>query len=204
MMSVLKKHNSWIALGFGVVLIAALVYILVYRSNLYADVPPLLSEVAVSPPLKVTSLHLTDHQRHMVTPERFSNHWTFVFFGYSNCPDVCPATLTQLVQINKMIRNTPILNGKIQFYFVSVDPERDTIPHLADYIGFFDKSFTAMTGDETAIRAFEKELGAYHRIEKKEKSDYYAVRHRSGRAFNGKVHATYGSCTGSETTGHVR
>ena len=166
-------------MGLVLLLIAAIVYLLQYRSSLHANVPSLLSDVAITPPHPVSNLNLMDHKQQVVTPERLARHWTFVFFGYSNCPDVCPATLTQLVQMNSIIHHTPQLDGKFQFYFVSVDPERDTIQHLADYIGYFDKSFTAMTGDETAIRAFEKELGAFHRIEKKEKSNYYAVAHSS-------------------------
>ena len=177
MNEVLKSRRNWLAIGLGLLVLSALGYFLPFGSNLHANVPPLISEVAIVPPQKVNMLHLTDHQQHSVTPERLTDHWTFVFFGYSNCPDVCPATLTQLVQMNNKIQHTPTLNGKIQFYFVSVDPQRDTIEHLADYIAYFDKSFTAMTGDESAIRDFENELGAFHRIGKQDKSGFYAVAH---------------------------
>ena len=179
MSNVVRRRSGWMAIGLGLLLIAATAYLIQYRSNLHANVPLLLSEVAVNPPRLVSNLNLMDHEQHVVTPERFASHWTFVFFGYSNCPDVCPATLTQLVQMNSIIHHTPQLDGKFQFYFVSVDPERDTIQHLADYIGYFDKGFTAMPGGENDIHEFEKELGAYHRIEKKDKSNYYAVQHSS-------------------------
>ena len=176
MFNVTRDRKGWIALVLGLLLIAALGYVLQYRSSLHAKVPSLLSDVAITPPRPVTNLNLMDHAQQAVTAERFARHWTFVFFGYTNCPDVCPATLSQLVQMNNLIHHTPALEGKFQFYFVSVDPERDSIQHLADYIGYFDKSFTAMTGDVSAILAFEHELGAYHRIAKKP-GDVVAVQH---------------------------
>lgn len=177
MLDVMNKRKGWMALGLGVLLIATVVYVLQYRSNSHAKVPSLLSKVAVTPARLVTNLNLMDHTQQLVTSERFSRHWTFVFFGYTNCPDVCPATLSQLVQMNNMIHHSPALDGKVQFYFVSVDPERDSISHLAEYIGYFDKSFTAMTGTESDILAFEQELGAYHRIEKKQQGDVVTVQH---------------------------
>jgi len=177
MLSLKIHRKGWLTLSFGIVLIAVLAYLLQYGSNSHANVPPLLSEVTVNPPHLVTSLQLMDHTQQVVTSERFAKRWTFVFFGYTNCPDVCPATLSQLVQMNNLIHQSHELDGKFQFYFVSVDPERDTIQHLADYIGYFDKSFIAMTGDVSAILAFENELGAYHRIEKKKNNGVYAVQH---------------------------
>lgn len=73
---------------------------------------------------------------------------TFVFFGYTHCPDFCPATLTEFVDVKDKLGDDA---GQVNFVMVTVDPERDTPERLAEYIEFFDPSFfgLSMPADET-------------------------------------------------------
>lgn len=146
-------------------------------NNGNAVMPPLLADVAIRSSNTINIDDLVDHNEKIVDSDRFSGHWTFVFFGFTNCPDVCPATLSQLVQINKRLHEQMPAGDKPQFFFVSVDPGRDTTKHLADYMAYFDPAFIGMSGSEKAISVIEKQLGAFHRLGKKDITGYYSVQH---------------------------
>lgn len=103
--------------------------------------------------------------------------WNLLFFGFTNCPDVCPDTLAMLAQsMNQleMMRR----EERPQVVFVSVDPERDQGELLGDYVSWFDSEFVAVTGDERQIEALTRQLGiVYYREEPDEATGYYNVDH---------------------------
>lgn len=137
----------------------------------------LLSEVVVTPAIKVQSVNLVDHNNDIVNIERLNKRWTFVFFGYTNCPDVCPATIAQLKVIKRGIKNNTNHMDKTQFFFVSVDPQRDTSDILSRYMKYFDPSFIGMTGSKKSIQYLEQQLGSFHRIGNKNSDGDYSVQH---------------------------
>jgi protein SCO1/2 len=86
-------------------------------------------------------------------------HWSLLFFGYTNCPDFCPTTLTTLAAMQKRLRDSrsAVLP---QVIFVSVDAKRDTPAQLARYIPNFDPDFIGLTGaDQPSVEAVAKKLG---------------------------------------------
>lgn len=149
----------------------------IYLSSDKNTFPELLRAVVVNPAKPVQSVNLTDHHNKVVNVERLKNYWTFVFFGYTNCPDVCPATIAQLKLIKRGIKENTAYAKSTQFFFVSVDPQRDTLAHLAKYMKYFDSSFVGMTGSEKAIADFEQQLDSYHRIGTKNSNGDYTVQH---------------------------
>lgn len=91
-------------------------------------------------------------------------HWSMLFFGYTNCPDFCPTTLTTLAAVRKRLRadGAPVLPDVV---FVSVDAKRDTPAQLAKYVPKFDPDFIGLTAaDQPSIEAFAKKLGVAVRI----------------------------------------
>ena len=85
---------------------------------------------------------------------------TLVFFGYTHCPDVCPATVGIVSQVVDSI------GSGVGAVFVTIDPERDTVPWLADYVQFLAKGFAAVTGTPTAVRSTADAWGVrYARVE---------------------------------------
>ena len=75
-------------------------------------------------------------------------HWSLLFFGYTSCPDICPATMSMLVAAKqKSASSFP------QVYFVSVDPVRDTQEKLLDYVKYFDQDFIGITGSKKMLGA---------------------------------------------------
>ena len=82
---------------------------------------------------------------------------TFLFFGYTNCPDVCPLHLANLAWA---IRALPPERGRsVRVVFVSTDPERDTPSRLRDWLRNFDSSFIAVTGSPAALAAAQRAVG---------------------------------------------
>jgi protein SCO1/2 len=128
-------------------------------------------------PKPIGQVKLTDKLGHVLNADRFKGKWTMLFFGYTNCPDVCPSTLLQLKQLKKTLVKNPQTRN-FQFLFISVDPQRDTQKRLKEYVDYFDADFHAATGDIKQIIRFEHVFGAFHKYEKKSKDDiHYSVAH---------------------------
>lgn len=86
--------------------------------------------------------------------------WSMMFFGYTNCPDFCPTTLTLLAAMNKRLKaDVPPLRPQV--IFMSVDAKRDTPAQLANYVPYFDPDFIGVTApDQPTAKAVAAELGA--------------------------------------------
>ncbi|PCJ45471.1 MAG: hypothetical protein COA74_15650 [Gammaproteobacteria bacterium] len=121
---------------------------------------------------------LTDHLGKPFSNEQFQGKWSVVFFGFTYCPDVCPTTMASLSQVAEALGEEKL--KQLQFVFVSVDPERDTIERLAKYIPFYHEDFIAITGDDKDLLPFALSLGAVYM--KVPTDDSYTMSH-SGRLF---------------------
>ena len=109
-------------------------------------------------PRPLPDFRLTDEAGREVTARTLRGRWTFLFFGYTHCPDVCPATLAQLAEVGRALTDLP---GPAQpaVYLVSVDPARDTAESLATYVHYFNPGFHALAGAPAAVEAFTRALG---------------------------------------------
>ncbi|MGH7248650.1 MAG: SCO family protein, partial [Pseudomonadota bacterium] len=81
-----------------------------------------------------------------------------VFFGYTHCPDICPTTLTEMSQLMRKLGPDA---GRVGALFITVDPERDTLAVLKDYMSSFDPHLRALTGDPKAIAQAIKDYRVY-------------------------------------------
>ena len=136
-----------------------------------------LRTVIIANPMKLDMVHLTDHHGRSITTDWFTGHWTFVFFGYTNCHDVCPATLSQMQSIQTTIASRYPDLQPLRYLFVGVDPERDSRSHLAALINKFGSHFIGATGEPAQIAALERSLAAFHRIGTPGASGEYRVNH---------------------------
>ena len=154
----MSRNHVVIAL---VAIVAAAAGMLLARGLFRDDTLPQAAMTAgtlLDPPRPLPEMHLTDQNERPFTLDRLRNHWTFVFFGFTNCPDVCPATLGILAQIEKQLQPLPA-NQRPQIVLISVDPERDTPQQLASYVKFFSPSFSGVTGSTEAIESLTRALG---------------------------------------------
>lgn len=125
------------------------------------------------PALKFT---LTNQDNQLVSADDYRGKVVLLYFGYTQCPDVCPATLAML---GATLRALGADAANVGVLFVSVDPQRDTAAVLKRYMGNFGSQFVGLRGDDAALNALTRRYRvAYHR-EKPDPQGYYAVDHSS-------------------------
>ena len=123
---------------------------------------------------------LTDHNNAIFDEQRLQGKWNFVFFGYTSCPDVCPATLYVLKSVHGLlVDETGKIPDDMQVIFVSVDPARDTPEKLAEYITYFNKDFIGATADKAEIDKLAMQFGAGYILEDEIEPGIYNVAHTS-------------------------
>ncbi|WJN59521.1 SCO family protein [Pseudomonas sp. SO81] len=96
------------------------------------------------------SLALTDQNGQALQVDQLKDKWSLLFFGYTFCPDICPATLAQLRQLQGMLPAEA--KDKLRVVLVTVDPHRDTPEQLKKYLGFFDPAFLGLTGSQEDLQ----------------------------------------------------
>ena len=123
---------------------------------------------------------LTDHNGTEFNRKRLQGKWTFVFFGYTSCPDICPATMYVLNAVHGMIEDrTGKAPDDMQVLFVSVDPQRDTPELLASYVTHFNPGFIGATAEKARIDRLAAQFGAGYILEQETTPGQYLVSHTS-------------------------
>ncbi|HFE32713.1 MAG TPA: SCO family protein [Gammaproteobacteria bacterium] len=138
---------------------------------------PLLSTLRPEP-LPLQDFSLTDQYGQPFTLDRLKGKWSFVFFGYTSCPDICPTTLHEMASIADILANKK-RDDNIQFVFISVDPDRDSIELLKDYMGYFNPTFIGLTGRQSDIDALTQQLNILTIRNPPDSSGNYQVNHTS-------------------------
>ena len=95
-------------------------------------------------------LTLTGEDGQPVALGELKGRWSLLFFGYTFCPDICPATLAQLRQLQGQL--PPATLSKLRIIMVTVDPHRDTPEQLKKYLDYFDAGFIGLTGEQATIQ----------------------------------------------------
>ncbi|MHB1332702.1 MAG: SCO family protein [Sulfuriferula sp.] len=121
--------------------------------------------------------NLTNDNGHAVTADAYHGKLALLYFGYTNCPDVCPTTLATLAQA---VRGLGADADKVRVLFVSVDPARDTAPVLKSYTGAFGPQFVGLSGNEKALDALTRRYRVVYSLDKPDAQGNYAVNHSSG------------------------
>lgn len=120
---------------------------------------------------------LTDHRGMLRTQEDFAGRWMLVFFGFANCPDVCPTTLSEVAAIMKGLGDDA---EQVQPLFISIDPERDTPSALADFVPRFEAGIIGLTGTPDQIATTSDTFKIfYEKIEEASTPDGYTMGHSS-------------------------
>ena len=128
-------------------------------------------------PKPLTAFALTDHKNRVFDLASLKGKWSFLFFGFTHCPDVCPMTLAVLARARDSIAKHTAGAEDIQFVFISVDPNRDTVSKLGQYVDYFDTTFLGVTGDNAQIGSLAGQLGAAYQVEIKPGLENYPVYH---------------------------
>lgn len=101
---------------------------------------------------------LTDQDGKQVSDQDMKGRPILVFFGFTHCPDVCPTTLFEVSEVMRALGKDA---GRAGALFITVDPERDTVAVMKDYLSSFDPHLRGLTGSQTAVAAVEKTFRVY-------------------------------------------
>ena len=120
---------------------------------------------------------LTDHTGRQRTLADFRGKAVVLFFGYTQCPDVCPTTLAALAEAMRRLRPEA---ANVQVLFVTVDPERDTAELLSHYVTTFNPSFLGLSGDADATARTAKEFKILYQKQPGKTPGSYTMDHSAG------------------------
>ncbi len=126
-------------------------------------------------PRALPPFHLTEGDGSAFDAGRLAGRYSFLVFGYTNCPDVCPTTLLELKHVRTLLADLPATLSPA-VVLVTVDPKRDTAAVVGEYAHHFDPTFTGVTGDVAAIDAFALAAGVAI-LRGAEKDGSYSVDH---------------------------
>jgi protein SCO1/2 len=117
--------------------------------------PEITTATILKPKNAVTNFSLTDTTNQPFTEKSLLGQWTLMFFGYAQCPEICPKTLITITELWKQVPQD------LHFVFVSLDPESDTVQILRDFLGRFNPEFRGLTGEAAVIQKLAKACGIY-------------------------------------------
>lgn len=161
------------------------------------------------PPNPAPPLALTDQtgQPWSVAAQTGDDRVSVLFFGFTNCPDVCPTTLVDFTRIKAALGERA---AGVDFVFITVDPARDTPERIAEYLTFFDPGFTGLTGTPEQLAAVRGDFGVYAQAKEPDATGAYSVDHTAATFVidrDGNYRLTYGYGTDpaliAEDLGHL-
>ena len=117
----------------------------------------------------INKVNLIDHNGQPFKSATLKNKPSLLFFGFTNCPEICPTTLADLSEITKKIT---LNDDSINIIFVTLDPKRDNKEHLKDYIEYFDGNIIGVTGNKIEIKEFADNWGVFYEAVKTTNSNY--------------------------------
>ena len=139
------KLTVGLVVAFMVVIVAGFVYRIQQPRVMTAAEMKANGLFLFETPRSLGEFELVNHRGEPFTEESLRGDWTLVFFGFTYCPDICPATMGFLNQLMSELEDTESKDTSV--VMVSVDPARDTVEQLAGYVPFFNTEFTGVTGD---------------------------------------------------------
>jgi protein SCO1/2 len=151
-----------------------------------ADLPQYDRVLLVDSPVAITFAELMDQNGDSFDIDQLHGKVSFVLFGFTNCPDICPMVLQRMRQFQVAVNK----NDSVAFVMVSVDAERDSPAAMKDYLSTYSAEFIGLTGDVASIRATAQQFSAaFFKNEPADDSGNYewhrAARRRRCRAAGG-------------------
>ena len=167
------------------IILAAIAMVLGLTVNKFLNKPPLSKEqlqqmgtVIFDTPRAFTMTGLVDHNGQPFTAKNLQGRWTLVYFGFTFCPDICPATLSQLNKFDALIKEqSPKLAKDMQYIMVTVDPDRDTAEKLKNYVPYFNKDFIGVTGGINNVYNLAVQMNVPFTPVVDAEDDFYLVDH---------------------------
>lgn len=124
----------------------------------------------------LTEFELNKHDGSSMTNADLQGNWTLAFVGYTFCPDICPVTLAEINNVYPQLQ-AKVTDTPLQVWFLSVDPNRDTVERLAEYVSYFNDDFIASTGPHAVLFPLVRSMGMMYAISESTDNPNYLVDH---------------------------
>jgi protein SCO1/2 len=169
------KKSTRIGILLAIVVVAAIAgvaqWLVIRNDDVTKDASGMVTSVEIGGPFS-----LTDHTGRQVTEKDYLGNFTLVFFGYTFCPDVCP---TELGDIALALDELGDLSLAVTPVMISIDPERDTPPVLAEYVPLFHERLVGLTGTPEQIKNVADAYRIFYRRVDDPEYSYYLMDHTS-------------------------
>jgi protein SCO1/2 len=144
------------------------------------NAPPLtISGIYFPEPKAIRDIDLIQQNGQPLTQDDFKGQWSFLYFGYTYCPDICPMTLVELNKVEQLLAQRD-LSQHTAYMLISLDPQRDTPRRLQEYTTHFNPKFRGVTGSADELAKLAKQCGVAYRVPEHAKDDTtYYVDHSS-------------------------
>ena len=142
-----------------------------------SEAPPAFVSVDVTGAEYAKGFTLTDHNGQVRQLSDFKGKVVVLFFGYTQCPDVCPTSMAELAEVKKALGKD---GERLQGLFVTVDPERDTPQVLKGYMANFDPSFLALRPTPAEMEQMAKDYKVYFKKAEGKTATSYTMDHSAG------------------------
>lgn len=173
----MKKNFPMGTVILFAILVSIILVVTAVMKRVAPEVPEELIGVLRPVPRVLQPFVFKDQTSELYTQENLEGKWTFLFFGYTYCPDICPITLTVLSSMIEQLKAKFEITQDVQVVLVSVDPQRDKPELLAKYLSHFDKDFVGITAGEDETLDLAKQFGATFFREEGADSENYLVAH---------------------------
>lgn len=167
-----KKSNKNLILPIGIGILSLIIGLWASQQILITNndnkIPKSLDATVLPNARPLVAFSLIDHDGKTFGPEQLKGHWSFLFFGFTNCPDVCPTALKVMQSVWKTLPTKVGDAGHPELYFVSVDPDRDKPETLKQYVQYFHPEFNGVTGKIDEIDKLTSQIGILYGYDEKE------------------------------------
>lgn len=173
----MTRHRLFLA---GIAVLALIGGIMLGNTLLRPPPPaPEIAGIFLPEPRPLPDFELIHETGRPFTRADFEGRWTFIYFGYTYCPDACPMTLAQLNIVDRQLKESNA-DSDTHYLLISVDPRRDTPERLAEYTKFFNPDFQGATGEPEQLDRLTAGMGVLYRVPSDpDDPEHYLVDHSS-------------------------
>lgn len=158
----MRSKSSRIILLISMLILGVVIALLANRhlaQSRWESAPAELKPLLWPEPRALPDFSMREQSGKPFSAEDFKGQWSLLFFGYLQCPDVCPMTLQSMKTLRALMRESGQTGGIPRMVFVSVDPANDTPERMAGYLAFFDESLIGLSGSADQLEALAGPLG---------------------------------------------
>jgi protein SCO1/2 len=158
----MRSKSSRIILLISMLILGVVIALLANRhlaQSRWESAPAELKPLLWPEPRALPDFSMREQSGKPFSAEDFKGQWSLLFFGYLQCPDVCPMTLQSMKTLRALMRESGQTGGIPRMVFVSVDPANDTPERMAGYLAFFDDSLIGLSGSADQLEALAGPLG---------------------------------------------